>query len=350
MAARSVSNATPSSLFSAWQDVRRASPHLRSRAAAAALSITEAELVAARCDAGQATRLKPAPADILAHVARLGRVRARSESRYASLESVGEYAMPDIGEHTGIVIGDNIDLRIFPSGWTYAYGVTDEAGGAPSVQIFDGNGAAAHKVLLRPESDVAAYERLVADLAMPSDAPLVTLAPISARAEKRDADVDSDAYRHAFAAMGDTHDFFMLLRRFGLAREQGLRLAEPEFARPLARLAHRQLFACATAGDIPLMLFVANEGIVQISSGLVPASTGTAGTYGMRDAHFDLQLDEDGVARAWAVRKPTVNGIVTSLELYDAAGTLIVQAFGERHEGSGERPDWARAIAELPSR
>ena len=97
------------------------------------------------------------------------------------------------------------------------------------------------------------------------------------------------------------------------------------------------------------MIFVANEGIVQISSGLVPAATGTGERYGMRDSRFSLHLNEAGIARAWAVRKPTVNGIVTSLELYDAAGTLIVQTFGERHEGSGERPDWARAIGELPS-
>ena len=303
----------------------------------------------ALCEGGEAIALSPDPAPLLERVAALGPVTARTQSRYASLESAGTYGAPDIGEHTGIVIGDNIDLRIFPSGWVYAYATTCPSGPAVSrsVEVFDGAGAAAHAIVLGPESDLAAYERLVRELALARDGVQLALEPQAHRPEKDDAAIDVPAYRRAFAAMGDTHDFFMLLRRFGLAREQGLRLADPAFARPLAPAAHRQLFARATFDRIPLMLFVANEGMVQISSGLVPEGTERGRSYELLDARFTLQLQEDGVARAWAVRKPTVNGIVTSLELYDTAGTLILQIFGERHEGVGERPDWARAMAEL---
>ena len=147
--------------------------------------------------------------------------------------------------------------------------------------------------------------------------------------------------------MADTHDFFMLLRRFGLAREQGLRLAEASFVRRVARDAHRQLFSRAAAERIPLMLFVANDGIVQISSGPIPEPVISGSWCNLSDKRFNLHLAEDGIARAWAVRKPTQSGIVTSLELYAADGSLSLQIFGERHEGAGERPDWARAMTEL---
>jgi putative hemin transport protein len=63
------------------------------------------------------------------------------------------------------------------------------------------------------------------------------------------------------------------------------------------------------------------------------------------DETFHLHLRTDHLAEVWAVRKPTKDGHVTSLEAYDADGRMIVQFFGERHEGEAERADW-RALAE----
>jgi putative hemin transport protein len=50
----------------------------------------------------------------------------------------------------------------------------------------------------------------------------------------------------------------------------------------------------------------------------------------------------------WAVRKPTNDGHVTSLEAYGTEGDMIVQFFGKRHEGSIEREDWRRLVESLP--
>ena len=49
---------------------------------------------------------------------------------------------------------------------------------------------------------------------------------------------------------------------------------------------------------------------------------------------------------AWVVRKPTEDGIVTSVELYDAQGVLLVQFFGERKPGQVEREDWRAIVQE----
>ncbi len=45
------------------------------------------------------------------------------------------------------------------------------------------------------------------------------------------------------------------------------------------------------------------------------------------------------------MRKPTSDGHVTSVEVLDARGELIIQFFGKRKEGKMERDDW-RALAE----
>jgi putative hemin transport protein len=63
------------------------------------------------------------------------------------------------------------------------------------------------------------------------------------------------------------------------------------------------------------------------------------------DEDFNLHLREDHVAESWVVKKPTPDGAVTSLELYDAHGGQIAQVFGERKPGVPERDDW-RALAD----
>ncbi len=46
-----------------------------------------------------------------------------------------------------------------------------------------------------------------------------------------------------------------------------------------------------------------------------------------------------------ALRKPSVDGIITSLEAYDHNGELIMQMFGARKPGQPERAQWT-ALAE----
>jgi putative hemin transport protein len=66
------------------------------------------------------------------------------------------------------------------------------------------------------------------------------------------------------------------------------------------------------------------------------------------DETFHLHLRQDHIAETWAVRKPTKDGHVTSLEAYDANGEMIIQFFGKRKEGSDERADWRDIVENLP--
>lgn len=65
---------------------------------------------------------------------------------------------------------------------------------------------------------------------------------------------------------------------------------------------------------------------------------------------FTLHLIENAIAESWVTRKPTADGIVTSLELYAADGTQIAQLFGQRTEGTAEQQQWREQIAALKPR
>lgn len=62
---------------------------------------------------------------------------------------------------------------------------------------------------------------------------------------------------------------------------------------------------------------------------------------------FTLHLIEDAIAESWITRKPTADGVVTSLELYAADGTQIAQLFGQRTEGTPEQAQWRKQIEAL---
>ena len=61
-------------------------------------------------------------------------------------------------------------------------------------------------------------------------------------------------------------------------------------------------------------------------------------------------LREDHAATAWVVKKPSVDGTVTSLEVFDAGGEMIVQFFGKRKPGIPEREDWRTLVADTQER
>ena len=96
---------------------------------------------------------------------------------------------------------------------------------------------------------------------------------------------------------------------------------------------------------MPIMVFVGSPGVVQIHTGPVHQVKTVGPWLNVLDDDFNLHLREDHIAESWVVRKPSPEGTVTSLELYDAQGGQIAQVFGARKPGVPERLDW-RALAE----
>ena len=125
--------------------------------------------------------------------------------------------------------------------------------------------------------------------------------------------------------------------------------AEPEreFAWEVDRGIVRRALEQASARALPVMVFVGNAGAIQIHTGPVERIQDVRTWLNVLDPGFNLHLREDHVATAWVVRKPSVDGIVTSIEVFDAAGELIVQFFGKRKPGIPERDDWRALVNDV---
>lgn len=158
--------------------LRAANPKSRARDFAAAQGITEADLVAAHVGHG-VTMIDATPDALFPLIAKLGDVMALTRNESCVHERRGVYSGYHSGPHAAMVLGSEIDMRMFPSHWIFGYVVVEAAEDGPkrSLQVFDAAGDAVHKVHLKPESDIAAFDALVAALRLPQQPDHLTLRP-----------------------------------------------------------------------------------------------------------------------------------------------------------------------------
>jgi putative hemin transport protein len=328
---------------------RAENPKMRERDLAAQLGISEAELVAAHCGEG-VQRVEPRVNDLLLGLEAVGEVMALTRNESAVHEKIGVYDKIQPGEHAALALGENIDLRIFPKVWAHGFAVEKRDGDEirRSLQFFDEAGEAVHKVHLRPASNLYAYQKLVAELASPDQSPAIALKGIAPSEPETGEAGSAEDLRDRWSRMTDVHQFFGMLKTLKLSRHQAVHMVGDDYAWKLADESLAAMFNHAASGGMPIMCFVGNRGCIQIHSGPVANIKVMGPWINVLDETFHLHLRADHVRELWAVRKPTKDGHVTSIEAYDADKQMIIQFFGQRHEGETERDDWRFLAENLP--
>lgn len=333
------------------RQLRATHPEMRERDFARIHKLSEAQLVAAYVG-DTVVRLRPDVRTLLEGAPALGEVMALTRNESAVHEKIGPYEAAKFHPHATTVLGEQIDLRIFPGKWASGFAVqkTDADGAIKhSLQFFDAAGDAVHKLHLRPASDLVAYDALVAALRADEQSDEVATQPVDDSEVRSDEPVGSPAeLRAAWDKLTDTHQFFPMLRKLNLSRHQALTSIDADYAWPLEPGATRALLSGAAGTDLPIMAFVGNRGCIQIHSGPVQKVKEMGPWLNIMDETFHLHLRLDHITEAWAVRKPTADGIVTSFEAFGADNKMIIQFFGKRREGGGERQGWRDLVESLP--
>ncbi len=322
---------------------------LRSRDAAQRLGVSEGELIASLVASG-ATRLRTDGARIIEAIPALGPVMALTRNEHCVHEKIGPYLDVTINPAHGLVLGELIDLRLFPSRWHHSFAVIDEIEDGPrrSIQVFDADGTAVHKIYQKPATDIAAFDALIEAWRADDQSPVLEIRDVDApKGDRADTEIDVERLRREWSALEDTHEFFGMLRGLEVGRLQALRLAGSEFARPVGTDGLARALEAARDTATPIMVFVGNPGCIQIHSGTVTNLKRMGPWFNVLDPTFNLHLREDAIAGAWIVRKPTRDGDVTSLELFDKDGFCFAQLFGARKPGKPELEAWRAVLGTL---
>lgn len=344
-------NTETQNLKELWNQLKQQNPRLRIRNAAQELNVSEAQLLATQIEE-TVTRLQPNIVAILSEIEPLGKVMALTRNNECVHERKGIYSNPDFSSpHAGLFVNPDIDLRIFVSHWTKAYAVVEQTGDLTrkSLQFFGKDGEAIHKIYLTPQSNEEAFDILVKKYTSDDQSPDEVTTPYNTSLDElRDDEIDVTSFQKAWTELQDTHDFFMLLKQHKLTRTQALRLApSPYFATQINKEAIVTMLENASAKKTPIMVFVGNKGNIQIHTGEINKVLWHHNWFNIIDPDFNMHLDMDKIAQTWIVRKPTTDGIVTSIEVFNEMGEIIVQFFGKRKPGIPELEEWQDLIKDL---
>ncbi|WP_312089995.1 hemin-degrading factor [Chryseobacterium sp.] len=329
-----------------WEALKAENPHVRIRNAADQLGVSEAELLLTNVGEG-VTVLKPEFANILTEVEKLGKVMALTRNDECVHERKGIYQNGDFSSpHAQLFVGEDIDLRIFLNHWKFAVAVVE--GDKKSIQFFGKDGLALHKIYLTKDSNEEAFQVLVEQFSAEDQNIKPEFENVAPKApEKADSEIDKEGFQNAWTNLKDTHDFFMMTRKFGVSRTQALRLAPEGFAIKIEPSKVVNLLEDASEKQFPIMVFVGNRGIIQIHTGNVKKTLWHQQWFNVMDPDFNLHLDVTKIAEAWIVKKPTEDGEVTAVEVFNKDGEFIVQLFGKRKPGVPELQEWKDLVAGL---
>ncbi|MCJ7935441.1 MAG: hemin-degrading factor [Chryseobacterium sp.] len=329
-----------------WEALKAENPHVRIRNAAAQFGVSEAALLVTGIGEGVTVLKSEFPA-ILTDAEQLGKVMALTRNDECVHERKGTYLNGDFSSpHAQLFVGEDIDLRIFLTHWKFAFAVRE--GDKKSLQFFGKDGLALHKIYLTKDSNEEAFDTIVEKFKAEDQNQTFVFEPVAPKqAEKQDSEIDVEGFKKAWTELKDTHDFFMMTRKFGVSRTQALRLAPEGFARKIENAKVVNILEDASEKNTPIMVFVGNRGIIQIHTGNVKKTLWHQQWFNVMDPDFNLHLDVTKIAEAWIVKKPTEDGEVTAIEVFNQEGDFIVQFFGKRKPGIPELQEWKDLVAAL---
>ncbi|PID41644.1 MAG: hemin-degrading factor [Proteobacteria bacterium] len=346
--------ASRSELKKAWIELKTSTPNLRIRNAAEALGVSEYELLLTGLDAS-ITHLDERHGELLQALEAAGTVMALTRNDQAVHEKHGIYTNFKVtGKGAmGICLGA-IDLRVFFNRWCHAVSVSDSSGKQTrnSIQFFDSEGNALHKIYQTEETDQAAWDNLIQSFTATDQEPDFESQPVEPEAvdEEENRELPSrEAVRAEWQALKDVHHFGAMLKRLGTDRYQALELVGEDYAKQLATDTAEQVLQMAQQRSLPIMVFVGNRGLVQIHTGPIQRLLRTGPWFNVLDPDFNLHLNTEGIAAVWAVRRPTSDGMVTSIEIYNSDKVLVTTLFGERKPGQAESGQWQKLVQDVES-
>lgn len=350
---------TSSTLRDAWKKLQETNPSLRIRDCAEKLGVSEAELLATTVG-DYTTKLEGDWTALVSRLPELGRVMSLTRNDGCVLEHKGPFQKIEImGPPThrmATVIGP-IESRVFFGGWKFGFAVRQQTarGLQQSIQIFDQSGTAVTKIFLQEEqgnkkgSDQIAFDKLVTDFTAVEQSTEIKAQPVPEQPTKPIQEVDAPALLSDWAAMKDTHDFFGMLRKYSVNRLDALYLAT-DYAYQIQKDSLRTVLETAASEKLPIMIFAGNTGNIQIHQGKVQTIRVMEQWLNVLDPDFNMHLREDLIDTVWVVKKPTTEGLVTSIEVFDAKKNMIAQFFGLRKPGIPELEGWRTIVNGLAKR
>lgn len=108
-------------------------------------------------------------------------------------------------------------------------------------------------------------------------------------------------------------------------RFTALKIAEGAFTEKVSNSTTEKLLQNAVNEELEIMIFVSSGAVIQIYSGNIYNVKKSGHWLNVLDPEFNLHLRDDHIVNTWIVKKPTADGIVTSLEIFDNKNKCLMK-------------------------
>ncbi|MCW5300734.1 hemin-degrading factor [Herbaspirillum lusitanum] len=302
----------------------------------------------------RATRLNGDFAPLIQRLAALGNLTEVTRNPSALLEKDNVSGALYVNNEIELAPAEAMHLRIFYPQWEHGYALEEHdacnGGKQHSLQFFDRYGNMMHKIVLGENGDIASFRQLVRDHAAAEQLAPHLIHPRESDTEGNDdtlSQIDVDALRAEWAHTHNHDDFVQRQEAFDQQRLRKLRLAGKAFAYQVANDSARVILQRMTEFGTSIMAQVGNAGIVQAYYGKIKNIRVKDSRLKIMNAGFRMQLREDHIDSIWVAKKPTTDGIITSLELFNRQGTHIASFLSKKSNGQPEPREWREAIMRL---
>lgn len=343
-------------LWQDYQDKKAQTPMLFPTEGAAALGVSEFELVLA---APHSQYMGGQCKEVLKQFEDFGQVESIVRNTLAVHEKTAAYNNLKIGDKMGLALNvGGLDLRFFMWRWQHMLAVTDLSRAdqpSYSIQFYDEQGSAIDKVYLREltTENIERWQNMIQErinAIHTHELTLTPLTPLNQWKYKALTDDKCTKLQQEWRDMKDVHQFHGLLQRLEIDRASSYYQAPEQMTQQLSIDAVAATFEQARDAKCAIMIFVGNSGMVQIQTGTVQTLKRMGDWLNILDKDhndFTLHLKDQALAQVWCVKRPTKDGIVTCIEGFDSHGTSIFSIFGQRIEGTPELEAWQDIMANI---
>lgn len=332
-------------IYNIWNRFQQKNPKIRIRDAARELGVSEAQLVAAKCGESN-IRLNNDFDAIFSDLESFGELLAITRNDSVVHETRGEYLSMRKHGNVGLFFKPGLDTRFFFDNWSFVFAVNENE--RFSIQFFDRHGFAAHKIYMTGQSDLNRYHALVEKYRAESQPTHLNVEPISTKMTA--PTLDSEQLRKDWSSMKDVHEASRIIHSTGRGDHQAVyRALGLKYACPLKPECIENLLLTFAERQIEIMIFVMGQSAVQSYAGKITKTLYTGPWFNILDDKFNLHLRYDDIDTVWLTRKPSEDGWVTSLDIFDRNSKELMVICANRSRGYPEREEWTKTLLEVAS-
>lgn len=297
--------------------------------------------------------------DFISDLEKLGRVKCITRNAYAisiqegvfTNQYLNGYKEINISAEAGLILNPReLDLRIFFKNWDYVFFIDQLRNGQQekSFQVFNKQGVAICKIYITNNTNEDALNSILEKYKCPKQMKAkfeVGKSKISGnRTESVGFNKEID---HDWRIMKEVHDFYILARKYSLSRQDMFRSVGDDLAYKVSNECLSRILMQATEQNEELTIFIANQGCVQICTGLVGSFFYKDNWLNIFNENNKIHIATNKIDECWIVKKPGEFGYVTSLEVFSKDEEQIIQIYGQRDEGKPERNTWRKIVSSV---